>query len=113
MSLSPPIMIDSVPPFAPMSPPETGASTLATPLALAASAISTASDGSLVVISTRTLPSFDPASAPFLPSITSRTSLGNPTMAKITSEASATARGESAHTAPFATAESDFDLVRL
>ena len=73
---SPPIMIDSRASLAPTSPPETGASTEWTPLAFAASAISTASAGSLVVMSTRTEPDFAPARAPCSPRITSRTSLG-------------------------------------
>ena len=51
-------MIESVPFFAPTSPPETGASMLATPRFAAASAISTASDGWLVVMSTSTSPDF-------------------------------------------------------
>ena len=73
---------------------------LETAFCFAASAISTASDGSLVVISTRMLPASDPARAPSAPSITSRTSLGKPTIVKTTSEAAATALGVSAHFAP-------------
>ena len=57
-------MIDSVAFLAPTSPPETGASTRGNHFCFAASAISTASDGSLVVMSTKTLPLSDPARAP-------------------------------------------------
>src|SRR5262245_34481400 len=64
-------------------------------------------------MSTSTLPAFDPARAPCDPSITSRTSLGKPTIAKTTSEASATALGEAAHFAPFANSGSAFSLRRL
>ena len=53
---SPPTMIDSRASRAPTSPPETGASRLATPRARAAASISRASDGSLVVMSTSTAP---------------------------------------------------------
>src|SRR5262249_51748327 len=94
-SLSPPIMIDNRASRAPMSPPETGASTLYTPALDAASAISTASAGSLVVISTRIDPRWQPASDPSGPKVTARTSAGNPTMLNTTSEAAATALGES------------------
>ncbi len=47
------------------------------------------------------------------PSKTSRTSLGNPTIEKTTSEAAATARGDSAHFAPWDRRGSAFDFVRL
>ena len=106
-------MIDSVAFFAPTSPPDTGASTLDTDFCFAASAISTASDGSLVVMSTRMLPLLEPASAPSAPSITSRTSLGKPTIEKTTSDAAATALGVSAHLAPCANSGSALDFVRL
>src|SRR5580698_7219808 len=64
-------------------------------------------------MSTKTLPGFEPASAPSDPSRTSRTSLGKPTIEKITSEAAATARGVSAHFAPWASSGSALDFVRL
>ena len=48
VAASPPTMIESVAARAPTSPPETGASSAATPRPAAASWISTASDGSLV-----------------------------------------------------------------
>ena len=95
---SPPTMIDSRASRAPTSPPDTGASRLATPRARAAASISRASEGSLVVMSTSTAPAAAPASAPSAPSTTSRTSCGKPTMVKTTSARAATARGESAHT---------------
>ena len=109
----PPIMIDSRASRAPTSPPETGASMLATPLRAANSAISTASEGWLVVMSTRIEPSRQPPSAPSGPRITLRTSAGYPTIVNTTSEAAATALGESAQAAPFATRGSAFHRVRL
>ena len=66
-SFSPPIMIDSRASCAPTSPPETGASTAWTFLARAAWSISIARAGSLVVMSTRTVPGFAPASVPCVP----------------------------------------------
>ena len=45
-------------------------------------------------------PPLAPASAPFAPNSTSRTSAGKPTIEKITSERSAKARGVAAHVAP-------------
>ena len=101
-------MIDSVPLRAPTSPPETGASILPTPRAAAASWISIASDGSLVVMSTRTDPAAAPETAPCPPRNTSRTSAGNPTMAKVTSDAAATAAGVSAQVAPAASSAPAF-----
>ena len=112
-SASPPIIIDSRASCAPTSPPETGASTLATPLAFAASWISTANDGSLVVMSTSTLPASQPARAPSGPSTTSRTSRGKPTMLKITSLRSATDFGVSAQVAPCSRTESAVSRVRV
>ena len=112
-SFSPPIMIESRASFAPTSPPETGASTAWTFLALAAWSISIARAGSLVVMSTRTVPGFAPASVPSVPSVTSRTSRGKPTIVKTTSDAWATARGESASLAPFSTSGLALSAVRL
>src|SRR5262245_16871546 len=72
-----------------------------------------ASDGSLVVISARTLPGLVPASSPCGPKTTCRTSAGKPTIEKTISDCSATALGLSAHRAPLAIKGSAFDLVRL
>ena len=51
-------------------------------------------------MSTSIVPGLLPASAPFGPRNTSRTSFGKPTMAKTTSDCSATAFGESAQCRP-------------
>ena len=83
--------------LAPRSPPETGASTEKQPLETAEDAISAASEGSEVVISTRTPPGRRPERAPEAGSRrTERTSEGNPTMEKTTSDWEATAIGEEA-----------------
>lgn len=64
-----------------MSPPDTGASMLATPTSFALAAISCARDGSLVVMSTMMPPGFRPASTPVAGfRMTSRTSDGKPTI---------------------------------
>ena len=101
-SAGPPTMIDSDPLRAPTSPPDTGASSECTPRAAATSAISTAKEGSLVVMSTRTDARPGTAEGPASPSSTSRTSLGKPTMENTTSLAAATSSGVSAHRAPCA-----------
>ena len=100
-SASPPTMIDRAAFFAPTSPPDTGASTLATPFAFAASWISRASDGSLVVMSTSTVPGLAAGQGALAARGTPRARpCGKPTMAKTTSDCSATAFGVSAQAAP-------------
>ena len=83
------------------------------PRSAARAAISMASAGSLVVISTKMLPARLPANVPCRPSTTSRTSAGNPTSVNTTSAASATAFGLSAHFAPAASSGSALARVRL
>ena len=61
---SPPAKIARVPFFAPKSPPETGASIEAQPLAAAAEEISDAREGSDVVMSIRTPPERRPERVP-------------------------------------------------
>ena len=106
-------MIDSVLLRAPTSPPETGASTALQPLAAARAWISRASVGSVVVMSTNSVPAFAPARTPCSEKYTSRTSCGNPTIVKTTSDEAATAAGESAQAAPAAISCSAFARVRL
>lgn len=100
--------------LAPRSPPDTGASIAPQPLAVAAAAISEASEGSEVVMSTRTPPGRRPARAPEVGSRrTERTSEGWPTMEKTTSDWAATARGEEAKLAPKSRRGWAFEMVRL
>ena len=83
--LSPPAIIDSVPFFAPISPPVTGKSNAVAPTFANSSLIFFANVGEDVVISTKTCPSFAVFIRPFSPRYTSSTSLGYPTIEKITS----------------------------
>mmetsp|Transcript_26393 Transcript_26393/g.102880 ORF Transcript_26393/g.102880 Transcript_26393/m.102880 type:complete len:226 (-) Transcript_26393:226-903(-) len=113
-SCSPPTNTERVPFLAPTSPPLTGASRANFPAELAASDISTARDGSDVVISTMIPPLGRPVSTPFSElRITSRTSLGNPTIVKTTSLFSATALGESICFAPSSSSGCNLLLVLL
>ena len=67
----------------------------------------------LVDMTTRALPGRAPASAPWVPRNTSRTSFGKPTMAKTTSAFSATARGLSAQAAPASSSGRALSRLRL
>ena len=68
---SPPTKARSVPSSAPLIIPETGASSMATPLALKWSAISLATIGSMVLMHSSTSPGEDPSSVPPAPTVTS------------------------------------------
>jgi len=83
------------------------------PRAAAAAAISTANAGSLVVMSTSTVPGRHAETAPSSPSSTSRTSWGNPTIEKTTSLAAATSAGVSAQVASSASRPSARSRVRV
>ena len=104
----PPTMIESVPAFAPVSPPETGASSSCTPRSDSRAPISRVTDGLIVLMSITTAPAASPpiaarsASPPGPSTSTSRTSPLSVTIVTSTSDASATARGDSAATAPSA-----------
>ena len=63
-------------------------------------------------MSTRTDPSRALTSVPFSPRITSRTSVGKPTMVKTMSDRAATSPGVSAHAAPRSSSASARDRVR-
>ncbi len=93
-SVSPPTMIDRAAFLAPTSPPETGASTLCDALRLGR-VVDFAGPATARWWSCRPGPclAWLPASAPCGPRKTSRTSLGKPTMAKTTSDCSATCLG--------------------
>src|SRR5215211_3288417 len=89
-SSSPPTMIESVPFLAPTSPPETGASSIPTPLSLAVRASSRARGGEEVLISTMSEPSLAPSNKPPSPATTSSTSDGPGSMVMLMSLNSAT-----------------------
>lgn len=114
IDLSPPAKIARVPFLAPRSPPETGASMAEQFLEAAAADISTAREGSEVVISTTIPPGWRPWRAPEERSRrTERTSEGKPTMEKTTSDCEARARGESAKWAPMSRRGWALERVRL
>ena len=106
-------MMDSRASRAPTSPPETGASTACAPDSSARRAISTASEGSLVVMSTSNAPGRHAPSTPDGPSTTSRTSSGNPSMVNTTSAFAATSAGSSAQRAPASSRASALARVRV
>ena len=112
-SASPPTMIERVALRAPTSPPETGASIACTSRSRARSKISTASDGSVVVMSTIVDPGAAPARTPWSPRMTARTSSGNPTMLNVTSLAAATSAEVSDQTAPRSRSGSARSRVRV
>uniref|UniRef100_A0A7C9F010 Uncharacterized protein n=1 Tax=Opuntia streptacantha TaxID=393608 RepID=A0A7C9F010_OPUST len=100
--------------LAPRSPPETGASTAKHDFSDAAEAISTAREGSEVVMSMRTPPERRVERAPELGSSrTERTSEGKPTMEKTTSDWAATSAGEWARWAPESTKGWALERVRV
>lgn len=111
---SPPANMARVPSLAPRSPPETGASTDEQPLEAAAAEISTAKEGSDVVMSTRIPPGLRPERAPEVGSRrTERTSEGKPTMEKTTSDWEARELGEEARLAPRSRRGWALERVRL
>ncbi len=93
-------MMVSVPFCAPSEPPETGASTMATPCSARRPAKSRDDDGLMVEQSTTSVPGAAPAAIPSGPKSTASTSGESDTQTTTTSEASATARGVAASTAP-------------
>ena len=106
-------MMESVPAFAPTSPPETGASMAIQPAFAALLAMATAREGVDVVISTRRPPGLRLASTPSGPNVTDSTSSGVPTMVNTTSASFAAALGDGASTAPLATRSAHLAAVRL
>src|SRR5215831_1033353 len=113
VSFRPPTMTDSFPSCKVTTLPETGASTMSAPLArtLAASARLTA--GLTVLISTNVLPGPRAETSPSGPSATASRAAALVTMAKTTSAAAVTARGESAQRMPLSISHCAFLRVRL
>jgi len=104
----------STPFSAPDWPPETGASTNATPCTAHEVAMSVASSALVVVWSTTTSPSRAPSRTPPSPRITWRTSSSLPTQRNTTSLTAATSAGVGAALPPWAaTHSSAFAEVRL
>ncbi len=112
-ALSPPTMIESAASIAPCSPPDTGASSIFTPLA--ASALPTFCDtiGEIVDMSAKISPGFAPSMMPSLPSATSSTSGEFGSIVMRTSDCAATSRGVPADFAPAPTSSSTGPRLRL
>lgn len=91
----------SFPSLAPISPPETGASTDQQFVSRAEAKISRAKAGWLVVMSTVTELGLRPARTPVGPRTTDLTSDGCPTIVKTTSASWASSSGEEASTTPW------------
>ena len=96
----PPTMIVSVPFWAPSEPPETGASTSATPRSARRSASSRVADGEIVEQSMTRPPCGAPAATPSSPNRTSVTSGVSETQMTTTSDSAASVRGSGDSSAP-------------
>src|SRR5579859_2396000 len=112
-ALSPPTRSESVPSRARNSMPVTGESRKPILLAPRAAPISRATDGWIVVMSTTTVPSRAPWTAPSGPRITAFTAAESVTIVITKSAPSAAARGEAAWRAPAATSSAAFDGSRF
>src|SRR6185369_1750613 len=97
---SPPMKIDRVPFFAPSLPPETGPSSIWTPVAASRSANWRVADGEIVDMSTTSVPAAAPSATPAGPKRTASTSGVSETMVITTSLAAATAAGLSRRWTP-------------
>ena len=97
---SPPHMNTSVALCAPSTAPDTGASIMVTPCASRFKALSQVIQGSAEEVSTRMAPSLKPSASPSLPKMQSRTAGPSGSIVNTTSDASATARGDLAASAP-------------
>ena len=93
--------------------PVTGASSMATPLALARSAMALDISGAILLMSIRVSPGCAPSSTPFAPQQTSSEARESVTMVITTSEAWARARGELPHFAPAANKLPALSAVRF
>src|SRR5215472_3273278 len=113
VSFPPPTITESLPSCSVITLPETGASTRSLPSARTFAAKSRLTAGLTVLISTKSFPGPAPASIPSGPFITAASATEFVTIEKVTSDASTTARGESAHFIPFFSSHSAFERVRL
>src|SRR5260221_6333812 len=110
---SPPTMIESRASIAPISPPETGASSVLKPFAAARSAMSRDATGEMLLMSTTSSPSCVPSAMPAGPNVTASTSGAFVTIVTTMSERSATSRGVVTTVAPRSFSESARASVRL
>src|ERR687889_666802 len=112
-SRSPPTMTESLPSSRVTTLPETGASSMAAPRSATRPASSWLALGLAVLMSTYILPGPSPATTPSGPRVIASRAAVPVTMLKVTSAASATARGESAQAMPSAMSHSALARVRL
>ena len=106
-------MIDSVPLIAPMSPPLTGASSMAAPSEAAFSASRRATPGAMLLMSMTIVPGCRAPKTPSGPSSTSSTSGESGTMVMTRVACRATSAGEVPRRAPAATSSSTGPWLRL
>src|SRR5215831_17229954 len=112
-SFRPPTITESLPSCNVITLPETGESTISPPFSLTFAAISRLNAGLTVLISTKILSGLTPTSIPSGPCITAASAVEFVTMDNVTSLASTTAFGVSAHFIPFLMSHFAFDRVRL
>ena len=106
-------MTDSFPSCRVITLPDTGASTMSAPFSRTFAARERLTSGLTVLMSTKILPLFSPARIPSGPSAIVPRAAELVTMAKVTSAAAATERGESAHVMPRSISHCAFERVRL
>ena len=106
-------MMDSAASMAPFSPPETGASSMRTPLAPRAFPTFWETSGEIVDMSAKSCPRVTPSIRPSLPSATSSTSGEFGSMAMMTSDWAATSFGLEAALAPAPTSSCTGPWLRL
>src|ERR1700685_1526766 len=113
VSLRPPTITDSLPSCSVITLPETGESTMSAPSSRTFVANVRLALGLIVLMSMKIFPAPKPASSPSAPSVIAVTAAVLVTIAKVKSELSATARGESAHFIPLSISRCAFARVRL
>src|SRR5208282_4674008 len=113
VSLRPPTITESLPCCNVMTLPETGASIMSAPFSRTFAASARLTSGLTVLMSMWNLPAEIPASNPCGPSVTAASAAALVTMVKVTSDATATAWGESANFMPLSINHCALERVRL
>src|SRR6266576_3960420 len=113
VALRPPAITESLPSCKVITLPETGASNRSPPFSRTFSASSRLNAGPTVLISTKILPGFTPASIPSGPFITAANAAELVTMESVMSLALTTSLGVFAHFIPFLMSHPAFERVRL
>src|ERR1700730_4695913 len=113
VSRRPPTITDNFPSCRVMTLPDTGESTMSAPRSRTFAARARLTLGLTVLMSRKILPGPRPASIPSEPSAIAEMAAALVTMAKVKSDAEATARGESSHFMPLSISHCAFERVRL